>query len=462
VVRLFSHFIPVTLLGLFVIEGMLLALTGTAARFDDAAGGVPLSALELGSGTLVFMVVMLGTMTAFGLYSSDLPAKLGALMVRLCLSFLAGLCVLSVVFALWPGSPAGAHVFGLSLLTALVLTLLLRMAFLRFWPRTAGLARRIVVLGTGAPAWTLDHIERNPHGGNFRIVGFLPLIESERHVPASRILPAGDSIATMVKKYRVDEIIIAVHDRRGARLPVDELLECKLRGVLVTELSTFYERELRQLMIDSISASWMALGDGFVQGRLFVTVKAIFDFTVSAALLLFALPVMLFTAICILAEDGGPVLYRQERVGKRGRTFSIMKFRSMRKDAEKDGQACWAAVHDRRVTRVGRVIRKLRIDELPQVINVLRGEMSFVGPRPERPCFVTELAREIPFYAVRHCVKPGITGWAQVRYSYSDSVGGAAEKLQYDLYYVKNHSLFLDIVIAVETVGVVLGGRGAR
>ena len=265
-----------------------------------------------------------------------------------------------------------------------------------------------------------------------------------------------------VRRYKVDEIIVAVRERRGGVLPLRELLDCKLMGVRVLDLSSYYERAVGQLRLDSLHASWLIFGDGFRQGFSRTFVKRMFDLGAATLLLLLAAPVMLATAIVIVAESGFPILYRQERVGQGGRLFNVIKFRSMRRDAEIDGKPRWAVSNDDRVTRTGRIIRKLRIDELPQLINVLRGDMSLVGPRPERPYFVDQLAREIPYYAVRHSVKPGVTGWAQVRYHYSASLDDAVQKLQYDLYYVKNHTLFLDIVILFETVGVVLTGAGAH
>jgi sugar transferase (PEP-CTERM system associated) len=255
---------------------------------------------------------------------------------------------------------------------------------------------------------------------------------------------------------------VAVRDRRGGGFPVQQLLECRMKGVKVIELPTFFEREYRQVMLESLNPSWMVLGDGFREGMLGNLVKRVFDVIVSGALFLVALPIMLVTALCIYLDSGLPVLYRQRRVGQDGRVFTLYKFRSMRVDAESTGAPRWASTGDDRTTRVGRFIRKWRLDELPQLINVLRGEMSFVGPRPERPYFVDQLTKQIPYYALRHSAKPGITGWAQVRYQYGASVDDAIEKLQYDLYYLKNRSLFLDIMIMFATVEVVLWGRGAR
>jgi sugar transferase (PEP-CTERM system associated) len=245
-------------------------------------------------------------------------------------------------------------------------------------------------------------------------------------------------------------------------LPVAELLACRAIGVRVSDLSGFFERMRGEVPIESLKASWLIYGDGFRQGFARRFAKRAFDIAASAGLLVLAAPVMALTVLAILLEGGGPVIFRQERVGRGGRSFTLLKFRSMRHDAEAGGKAQWASEKDDRVTPVGRVIRKLRIDELPQLFNVLAGEMSLVGPRPERPCFVAELATEIPFYELRHSVKPGITGWAQVRWTYTASVEDAKRKLQFDLYYVKNHSLALDLLIAIETVRVVLFAKGSR
>jgi len=270
------------------------------------------------------------------------------------------------------------------------------------------------------------------------------------------------SLPDTAHALKVDEIIVAVRERRGGALPLRELLDCKLSGVRVLDLASYFERALGQLRLDSLRVGWLIFGEGFRQSWRRTTFKRFFDVVVASMLLLLAMPVMLVTALLIILEDGFPVFYRQERVGLEGRLFKVIKFRSMRNNAESDGKPRWATTNDDRVTRVGRVIRKLRIDELPQLCNVLAGDMSLVGPRPERPYFVDQLTRDIPFYAVRHSVKPGLTGWAQVCYHYGSTVDDSVQKLQYDLYYVKNHTLFVDIVILFQTVGVVLTGKGAR
>jgi sugar transferase (PEP-CTERM system associated) len=276
------------------------------------------------------------------------------------------------------------------------------------------------------------------------------------------VLPREKSLSDTAQALKVDEIIVAVHQRRGGILPLRELLDCKLSGVKVLDLASYFQRALGQIRLDSLRAGWLIFGEGFRQGLGRTLIKRLFDIVAASILLLLALPVMAVTALLIVMEDGFPIFYRQERVGLNGRLFNVVKFRSMRKDAEGDGKPRWATANDDRTTRVGRVIRKLRIDELPQLYSVLIGDMSLVGPRPERPYFVDMLTRDIPFYAVRHSVKPGVTGWAQVSYHYGATVDDSIQKLQFDLYYVKNHSLFLDLVIVFETVGVVLTGKGAQ
>ena len=324
------------------------------------------------------------------------------------------------------------------------------------------LAHRVLVFGVGEEAENVGRVLRKSDP-DIQIVGFYPSpTDAEVVVPSQVILSDHMSLSDTAHSLKVDEIIVAVRERRGGALPLRELLECKLSGVKVLDLASYFERALGQIRIDSLRVSWLIFGEGFRQSWRRASIKRLFDILVASFLLLLSLPVMLITAMLIVLEDGFPVFYRQERVGLDGRLFKVIKFRSMRNDAESDGQPRWATANDNRVTRVGRFIRKVRIDELPQLYSVLTGDMSLVGPRPERPFFVDQLTRDVPFYAVRHSVKPGVTGWAQVSYHYGSTVDDSIQKLQYDLYYVKNHSLFLDVVILFQTVGVVLTGRGAQ
>lgn len=373
---------------------------------------------------------------------------------------LALLFLLPVVYLLSRHLP-NSRTSGLMLAAALAVILLMRVIAMHTTPPTL-MRQRVLIFGTGARAKMVgkELLRSDP---TVDLVGYYAgPNEQEAMVSAWGLLSMTNSLTDIVAEQRVDEIVVALTERRGGSMPLRELLDCKLQGVRVVDIETHFERTLGQVRLESLSASWLIFGDGFGSGWVRAIVKRIFDIICASILIVLALPVMLLTALLILLEDGFPILYRQERVGLDGRLFDVVKFRSMQKDAEKDGQPRWAAKSDDRVTRVGRVIRKLRIDELPQLFSVVGGSMSMVGPRPERPFFVDRLTQEIPFYAVRHSVKPGVTGWAQVRYQYGSTVEDAAEKLQYDLYYVKNHSLLLDVVVIFETIGVVLMRKGAH
>jgi sugar transferase (PEP-CTERM system associated) len=307
-------------------------------------------------------------------------------------------------------------------------------------------------------------LRRRADQRGFFIAGFMPAPGEQLLVEPEKLLAADvQQLRQLAKDLRIDEIVVAMDDRRR-EFPVRELLDCRLAGVEIVDLVSFLERETGRVHLDVLNPSWIIFSEGFRRDGLRQASKRAFDVVASFALVLVTWPFMLFTAIAILIEDGvrAPILYRQRRVGLDGHDFDVLKFRSMRTDAERDGKARWATGSDDRVTRVGRFIRKVRIDELPQFFNVLRGDMSFVGPRPERPQFVAELSDSIPYYAERHCAKPGITGWAQICYPYGASEKDSLEKLQYDLYYLKNQSLLFDMMILLQTVEVVLLGKGGR
>ena len=462
-IRFFRHYVPLNLLLLVTIESLILGgaiYAGVSARFNGS-GVIPAELQPLLPKAMTFTFVMLGLMTASGLYDLEGQGGIRALLQRLGLSFALGLVAMSLLFYFFPPLLVGRGAFLLSFGLALLGILLSRALFLR-WVRAGALKTRTLVIGTGSRA---AHIEallaKRGHTSNVQVVGYLPMGGSHHFVDRTRIIDNQDPLPELVARLQISEIVLAVRDRRGG-IPLQELLKCKLQGIHVLELSSFFERENGHLQLDSLNASWMILSEGFHQGLLRDTAKRLFDLLVSSAMLLVCLPVMALTALLIKLESPGPVLYRQERVGQGGRSFTILKFRSMCVDAEKDGRPRWAQQNDSRVTLTGRLIRRTRIDELPQIFNVFFGDMSFVGPRPERPYFVQDLTQKIPYYGVRHTVKPGITGWAQVRYAYGATNEDAMHKLQYDLYYVKNHSLFLDLTILFQTAQVVLWGKGVR
>jgi sugar transferase (PEP-CTERM system associated) len=328
----------------------------------------------------------------------------------------------------------------------------------------SSMTRKILIVGNGREAQALARQIIERHSSAYSISGFYPTESADQNAIQlpGKVFDSSMSLEQVVLDTKVDEIIVAVKEHRGGVLPIRQLLECRILGTPVHNLTTFYERLKGEVPLESMKASWLIYGTGFTQGHLRSLAKRLFDIFSAGLLLLLLWPIMLLAALAIKIEDRGPVFFQQERVGLFGKTFLCLKFRSMRTDAEKDGVARWASTNDTRITRVGSFIRKTRIDELPQLINVLRGEMSMVGPRPERPTFVDMLEKDIPFYAIRHSVKPGVTGWAQVRYAYGASIEDAKRKLQFDLYYVKNNSVFLDFFILFETVRVVIFGEGAR
>jgi sugar transferase (PEP-CTERM system associated) len=381
--------------------------------------------------------------------------------IRLLLSFAFGGISLLVLYYLVPPAYIGRGVLALALAIGLVAVAALRMAVGRL-VKTDIFRRRVLVLGAGQNADLINsRLRRRSDRQSFVVVGFLAVPDQPVLVPEKLLLNTDFSLSEIAEWLQVYEIVVAPDERRGA-LPMEEMLKCAQRGVTVTDLSTFFEREAGMVKLSVADPSWLAFSGGFDHSIPRRLNKRFFDLVAACALLLVAWPFMLVVAACVALESRGPVLYRQTRIGENGRRFELVKFRSMRVDAEADGVARWASEGDDRTTRVGRIIRLMRLDELPQLFNVIRGDMSFVGPRPERPQFVDMLSQEVRYYNVRHCVKPGLTGWAQLRYPYGASVQDAEEKLTFDLFYVKNHGLVFDLLILLQTVEVVLFHRGSR
>jgi sugar transferase (PEP-CTERM system associated) len=438
------------------------AYAGAAVRFFDqgAPTGPHLDHFFLSA--LSFAIAIVFSMSAMGMYQLNFSEGLrNPFFLKLMPSFAMGFVILTLIFYMAPNLQIGRGV----LLAVFVIgaggIFLARMVFfktseLRF------LETRIIFLGGGPLAKECsDLATHNTSYHKYDIAGFIPIPSEECCVPTSMLLKVreGESLASLAAAHNVEEIVVSVQNRR-AGFPIKELLACKLQGIKVTDAANFFERETCQIRVDSLQPSWLVFGGGFDQSFIRTFMKRGFDLICSAIILTVSFPVMVLTALLIYLEDRSPIFYQQERVGLDGHPFNVLKFRSMRNDAEKGGKPQWAAQNDPRVTRVGNFIRKTRIDELPQILNVFKGEMSFVGPRPERPYFVEQLIDVVPYYNVRHSIKPGITGWAQVRYGYGASADDALQKLQYDLYYVKNNSLFLDILILIDTLKVVLFRSG--
>ena len=381
------------------------------------------------------------------------------LLIRLLQAAGAASILIALLYLMMPSLAMGNGIFVSSLVIFLIAIIAWRLLFNRL-AYSSQLEERVLVVGSGATARMVARQIQGQHDFGYRVVGFIADEDANATVNPST-LGAPEDIPHVVRAYDVDRIVVGLSDRRG-RLPISELLQAKLAGVYVEDAATMYERLTGKILIDDLKPSWLIFSDGFVISRWTRFTKRAFDLLLASVGFLLAAPLTLLTALAVYLDSDGPILYCQERVGEYGKTFTVYKFRSMRADAEKSGRPVWARDHDDRVTRVGRFIRKTRLDELPQLWNVLRGDMSFVGPRPERPFFVEQLAKEIPFYQQRHSVKPGVTGWAQVKYQYGSSVEDAMEKLRYDLYYIKHLSISLDLSIVFDTVKVILFGKGAK
>ncbi len=461
-VRVFRHYIPTAFLLLGGVEALILILSvylGALLRHLGSDSGLSYDVFFFGK-ALLFAVVVMSSMTFMGLYQRHMREGIEGVLIRVTAGLILGLVLLSIIYYIFPNSTLGRGEFALSAVVTLLCIIFVRFIFVRYVDDDSG-NRRILVLGVGTRAKAItDLLRRKTDQRGFTIVGYVRF-PGERVAVEQNIILHDVTLLELSLKHQIDEIVVAIEDRRKS-FPMHEIVDCRMSGVEVVDLLTFFERQTGKVMIDILNPSWLVFSDGFKYGALRVYSKRIFDIVASLLLLLASLPVIMVAMIAIFLEDRGPILYRQVRVGENWKLFQVLKFRSMRVDAEGDGQAQWASKNDSRITRVGGIIRKLRIDELPQIFNVLRGDMSFVGPRPERPVFVEQLSESIDYYSERHRVKPGITGWAQICYPYGDSEKDSYEKLQFDLYYVKNYSLFLDLIILFQTAGAVLWGKGGR
>lgn len=460
-IRLFKHYIPHAVILVGVIDLLLLYLAGDLSwRLRAAQIGMdPGSSFDRFWQLCGHAGVMLLAMIAVGVYGPEALRSMRYATARLLVALSFGTIGLAFVDFVtgggnfWRSTLAYATIGSLA---ALVLNRVLVGAVLGTEP----FRRKVLVLGAGDRAERLRHLSLRPESG-FGIAGFVAMTGAEPVVPSSRPRAAIENLTGHVEQLGVSEVVLALEERRNA-LPLADLLRIKTTGVHVNDFSSFIERETGRVDLETVNPSWLIFSDGFSSGQVIsAALKRLFDIVVSALVLLLTAPVIALFALLVRLDSRGPAFYRQTRVGLYGAPFQVIKLRSMRTDAEVNG-AQWAAENDPRVTRIGRFIRQTRIDELPQLWTVLKGEMSFVGPRPERPEFVAELERELPYYAERHMVKPGITGWAQINYPYGASIADARHKLEYDLYYAKNYSPFLDLLILLQTLRVVLWNEGAR
>jgi len=382
--------------------------------------------------------------------------------LRLIVSHLAGFVAFVFIAYLLPSLFLGRGLMGFSVALSLLLIILSRRLFFSLMKSTQ-LNRRVLIYGAGTNSRYVEGVSEHLQKMGITVSGYISGENAFTTLSSPKVIKLSQPLVDYAKQQHIDEIVIAMDDRRG-KMPIDELIECKLAGIDIVDLPTFFETSAAKIRLDLMTPSWLIFTSGFEHGALSDFIKRGIDLVASLLLLAVTWPFMIFTAIAIKIEDGitAPVIYKQVRVGKSGKPFNIYKFRSMRVDAESGNKPQWASANDSRITKVGSIIRLLRLDELPQLLNVVLGDMSFVGPRPERPEFVASLSEKIPYYNERHRVKPGVTGWAQLNYPYGASDKDSMEKLQFDLYYTKNHSLMLDLMILLQTVEIVLFGKGAR
>jgi sugar transferase (PEP-CTERM system associated) len=461
-IRLFKHYVPhaVLLLGLLDFVLLLAAAEG-GWIFRARQIGMEVDYILNRTGPLLSFALALQTgMIAVGVYGTEALQSIRFAFARLLVAISLGVIFLSVMHFIMPGMTLwrsnSLYAMGLAIVLLVVVRLMLGSML-----GGEAFKRRLIVLGAGPRANRIRDLEQR-RGAGFLVVGYIAMNDGPQIIPESINRSAIYNLADFVVKLGASEVVLALEERRNA-LPLGDLLRIKTTGVHVNEISTFLERETGRVDLDSVNPSWLIFSDGFSAGRRLSTIaKRLFDIIASALLLALTGPIILIAAILVKLDSKGPAFYRQQRVGLFGQEFWIVKLRTMRQDAEVGGKAVWAEEDDPRITRLGHWLRKLRIDELPQTWTVLKGEMSFVGPRPERRQFVEDLEQQLRYYAERHMVKPGITGWAQINYPYGASLEDSRNKLEYDLYYAKNYTPFLDLLILIQTVRVILWPDGAR
>ncbi|MCG7978849.1 MAG: TIGR03013 family PEP-CTERM/XrtA system glycosyltransferase [Candidatus Thiodiazotropha endolucinida] len=465
-IKLFGIYISKAVVLLGVIETLIFFLSMLGAiylRHKYSLSPIPVDDEMLKNLPALFAVIMFSSLTALGLYQKGSMASSSGFLLRLILGFLVGgLAMASLFFTLqlFPLSERSLLTHGL--IISILGILVARTLFVRVTSDKT-LKRRVLVLGVGINADRIEESVKAKDTVGIVVVGYVNLGDRIELIDEERQVVKDQTLLEISNRLAVDEIVVAVDDRRK-KLPNHELLECKIKGIQILDLLTFFEKELSIINIDLLYPSWMLYTDGYRQRALNRSIKKSFDMIVGIVIFIVSAPVMVLVTLASLIESGGrdPILYSQVRVGKNGKLFKVYKFRSMRTDAEADGVARWASKNDTRITKLGGFLRKTRLDELPQIFNILNGDMSLVGPRPERPEFVLQLSNDIPYYLQRHWVKPGLTGWAQLLYPYGASEEDAKRKLEYDLYYVKNASTMLDFIILLQTIEVVLLGKGAQ
>jgi sugar transferase (PEP-CTERM system associated) len=459
-IRLYGQLLPWPLLLLWLAE---LAVAAAAPALALALLGGARTGSDLLAITATFTILTAVGLLTLGLFNPRQRDRTLALLLRVTVVAMVAAAVARIVCELLAVRVGTPRLFTVTMLLAWGGLAALTVAARPLLDRDV-MRRRVLVFGAGQRAQHIARLRRRADRRGFKLLGFVPRAGEACLVPAELVRQPPGPLRDYCFAHEIDEVVVAMDERRR-NLPMRELIDCRLAGIEVTDVATFLERETGRIHLGVLSPSWIIFGEGFGRQPLWRALSRLFDLLLSALLLVLTLPLMLLVALAIWIEDGprAPVLFRQPRVGLNEIAFAILKFRSMRIGAEAEAEpGRWACAGDERVTRVGSWMRRTRIDELPQLINVLRGDMSLVGPRPEQPEYVARLSEEIPYYRERHCVRPGITGWAQLSYPYGASQRDAEEKLQYDLYYIRHQSLFFDALILLQTVEVVLFRKGAR
>ncbi len=465
-VKIFRSYLKTPFLILLAIEICVLFISVYTAyflRFYSVESNLLVDLEDLWLNAAILATLTPIAMLATGLYQGVIREGMAGVLLRIGISFIAAAIIYSLIFYLLPELFLGRGLMAIAYIQSFFIIGTIRVIFFSIVDSNT-LKKRVLVYGAGVTASHIDaKLRRRSDRRGFVIIGYIPLNHQICKVDDSKQINTPLSLLEYSKQNNIDEIVVATSDV-NRDIPVDELVDCKFSGITVIDILSFFEREAGQIRIDIIDPTWLVTSDGFHQSEIQNSIKRVFDIVVSLIILIVAAPFLLLTIIAILIEDGfkSSIFYSQIRVGQNGAHYKVYKFRSMVENAESSNKAIWASKKDSRVTRVGSFIRKTRLDEFPQIANVLNGTMSFVGPRPERPQFVESLEQEIPYYNERHQVKPGVTGWAQLLYPYGASVNDSYQKQLFDMYYVKNHSLFLDCLILLQTVEVVLFGKGAR
>lgn len=465
-IRLFHQYVAVKSIFLVIMESILLAVSlvcAVALRFWNYPAAFQAIVLKPFFLVQTLVVVLIIQMCCYynSLYDFHSPRQRPEEFIGLGQSVGQACVLLGVLYYALPDLMLGRGILLIGVVLAAPLIATSRMALDSAWTEAA-FKERVLILGTGELAKDLEHQFSLRHDLNQSLIGF---VRAKGRNGAEPIIDYNifgdiDDVTCAVRSAKPDKIIVALDERRRV-LPVRELVRLRMEGIVIEDAHTAMTALSGRVSLATVQPSWFVFSEGFRRSRITLAMKRTLDLVCALVGLIVAMPVMLITAIAIVVDSGRPVFYLQRRVGLRGNCFNVVKFRSMRANAEKEG-ARWASADDDRTTRVGKFIRKYRLDEFPQFINVLRGEMSFVGPRPERPEFVENLRQQIPYYDERHTVRPGITGWAQVQYEYGGTVEAALRKLEYDLFYLKNMSLMFDVIIIVQTIRTILSGKGGR